>query len=356
MTRRAIWAKRRVGADADRAHDEPAAGVDRGAEHLVAGLHLHRHALAGEERLVDRRAPLLDDAVGGDLLARSDDEEVACPQVSDRDPLLAPLRVEPAHVLRAQLQQRPQRSARAALRPYLEIAAGEDERGDDGCHLEIDLPRGLVAVDQKVEAHSHGRLARVQEEERDDGPTPRGERPGRDQCVHRGRRVLEVEPGRAVERPGAPEHDRRRQLEREPLPVVELERLDHREQEHRQRERRREDQPAPPRRGRIFGVLLRGRLFRPGERRRVAGSLHHCDEVLRRDERWIEGHGRVLGRVVDGRLDALELVEALLDPHRAGRARHPLDRQLEPLGQRRAHDTARVRRTVSTRPPTWNWR
>jgi hypothetical protein len=46
--------ERGVGADADRADDEPAAGVDRGPEDLVAGLHLDRHALAGEERLVDR--------------------------------------------------------------------------------------------------------------------------------------------------------------------------------------------------------------------------------------------------------------------------------------------------------------
>ena len=69
--------QRGVGADLRRAHDEPAAGVDGRAGDLVAGLLLDRHRLAGEQRLVDRARALLDDAVGGDLLARAHDEAVA---------------------------------------------------------------------------------------------------------------------------------------------------------------------------------------------------------------------------------------------------------------------------------------
>ena len=40
---------------------------------------------------------------------------------------------------------------------------------------------------------------------------------------------------------------------------------------------------------------------------------------------------RALGRIVDRSRDALELVQLLLDAHGARRARHPLDRELEPL-------------------------
>ena len=66
----------------------------------------------------------------------------------------------------------------------------------------------------------------------------------------------------------------------------------------------------------------------------------------------VVGDGRALGRVVDGRLDALELVQLLLDPHRAGRAGHPLDRQLQPIDAHRSVSS----RYVSTSPPTLNWR
>ena len=78
----------RVGADAGRPHDEPPAGVDRGAGHRIAGAHLDGNALTGEQRGVDRRRSLLDDAVGRDLLTGADDEPVADDQLVDRDQLL----------------------------------------------------------------------------------------------------------------------------------------------------------------------------------------------------------------------------------------------------------------------------
>ena len=76
--------ERGVAADLRRAHDQAAAGVDGRAGDLVAGLLLDRHGLAGEQRLVDRARALLDDAVGGDLLARADDEAVAERELLDR--------------------------------------------------------------------------------------------------------------------------------------------------------------------------------------------------------------------------------------------------------------------------------
>ena len=62
--------------------------------------------LAGEQRRVDRRAPLLDDAVGGDLLAGADDEPVADRELVDRHAPLGAVVVEHGDVLGAELEQR----------------------------------------------------------------------------------------------------------------------------------------------------------------------------------------------------------------------------------------------------------
>ena len=63
---------------------------------------------------------------------------------------------------------------------------------------------------------------------------------------------------------------------------------------------------------------------------------------------------RALGRVVDARRDALELVELALDAVRARRARHARDRELEMLGGHQR--TTCVKATVWTAPSCWNWR
>jgi hypothetical protein len=47
----------------------------------------------------------------------------------------------------------------------------------------------------------------------------------------------------------------------------------------------------------------------------------------------IEGDARFLRREVDGRLDAVETVQASLDPRRARRARHALDFQPHACGR-----------------------
>ena len=145
----------------------------------------------------------------------------------------------------------------------------------------------------------------------------------------------------------------RRKLEREPLPVVELQWLDHREQQHGQRQQCRDDESSPQRCGR---VVLRRRRLGLGERRVIAGRLDRGDQILGCDAQRVEVDGRVLGRIVDRRLDAVELVQPLLDPRRAGRAGHPLDRELEPLGQGRAHVATSVNGTVWTLPPCLNWK
>ena len=259
--------QRRVLADPGGADDEAAADVDRRADHLLPGPDFDRHRLAGDQRLVDRRGAALDDAVGRDLLPRPDDEAVADRELLDRDPPLAAVGVEQGDVLGAEVEQRLQRRAGPALGPCLEVAAGEDEGGDDGGDLEVDLVGAGAALGDQLERHLHPVHPGVAEEERVQRPAERGQGPDRDQGVHRHRAVAQVLPGGLVEGPARPEHHRRRQLQREPLPVFELQRLDHRQQPApaARGRRRRSAAGAGPRSGRL-------RPPRPPRRRRPAAK------------------------------------------------------------------------------------
>ncbi len=358
--------QRRVGADLRRAHDEAAAGVDGRARDLVAGPLLDRHRLARQQRLVDGAAALLDDAVGRDLLAGADEEAVADGEPLDRDQLLGAVGVQPRDLLRAELQQRSEGGAGAALGARLEVAAGEDEDGHRGGRLEVDV-LGAVAggAREQVEAHSHPGHAGVAEEERVERPQPGGEHADRDERVHRRGRVLRVEPGGAVERPRAPDDDRRGERQRRPLPVVELQRGDHRDQQHREGERGRDQQAVPEGGGLVVGGVV-GRASRrrahPGPPARAAVSprsrrRRRCRAaVLRRDGGRVVVDGRLLGRVVDARGDAVELVQLALDPVRARGAGHARDRQLDVLGHGAHRPTSTVKAAVSTRPATLYWR
>ena len=97
--------------------------------HRIANRLLDRHRLAGEHGLVDRAGAGHHLAVGGDLLARADAEQVAGHHLLDRD---HDLLVVPHHpgLLGPQLEQGPDRLAGPALGPGLEVAA-EDHEGDD---------------------------------------------------------------------------------------------------------------------------------------------------------------------------------------------------------------------------------
>ena len=200
-------------ADLRRADDEPPERVDRRAGDGVPGATSTGNGLAGQHRLVDRGLALDDDAVGRDLLARPDDEEVADRELVDRHRDLDPV-AQHACLLRAELEQRADRRARAAPRARLEVAAEQDQRRDDGRDLEVDV--GVV-----------------HDEQSDDRPAPGGERADRDERVHRRGAVAGVEERGAVEAEARPEDDGRREREREPLPAVELERRDHREHDER---------------------------------------------------------------------------------------------------------------------------
>ena len=100
------------------------------------------------------------------------------------------------------------------------------------------------AFEGEREAHLHARRAGFTPEQGVDAPAERGEGADRDEGVHRRRAVAQVHPRGAVERPAGPQHDRSGQGEGEPLPVGELQRVDHRQQQHRDAEHGGADEPV----------------------------------------------------------------------------------------------------------------
>ena len=126
------------------------------------------------------------------------------------------------------------------------------------------------------------------------------------------------------------EDDRRREGERDPLPAREAQRRHHRQQRDRQGQHDREPEPPREHGDRLVvmvvpaGLAMRSAGGRRGRVRVVAGRLDRADELVDGDGR-VAVDGRLLGREVDRRLDAVELVQLLLDPRGAGGAGHPLE-------------------------------
>ena len=309
--------KRRVGADTRCAHDQPAVGVQGGARHGAPDGDLDRRGLAGEHRAVDRRRALADDAVGGDLLAGADDEQVADGEVGDRQQELAPV-PKHAHLVRSELEQRPDRVARAPLRAGLEDAPEQDQGRHDRGDLEVGI--GVQAGD-----------------EHDGRPRPGRERAQRDQRLHRGHSVAGAPQRRAVDAPPRVEDDGSREHERRPLPAGEMQPGHHAEERGRDRQHDRHREPAAQERLGLVVMVMAAVVpaahpHRLGRRRPVPAGLDGADQAL-------DGHvgravhRRLLGQVVHAGRDAGHAVQAALDPRRARRAMHPGDRQA-PLGAR----------------------
>ncbi len=134
--------ERRVGADAGCTHDERPVVLTVAPVTMSPGNDVDGHRLAGQQRGVDGRRTLLDDTIGGDLLAGAHDEEVADDELVDGDSDLGTVQLaaaEDGHVLGAQLEERFEGGAGPTLGTGLEVAAGEDEDGDPGGDLEVDL-------------------------------------------------------------------------------------------------------------------------------------------------------------------------------------------------------------------------
>ena len=152
-----------VGTDAGGADHQPSAGVHRRTDDGVARAHLDGHRLAGEHRGVHCGVALLDHTVGGDLLARTDQELVADGELLGRDPhLVRSFRAVPedGDVLGAQLEQCPQRGPGPPLRASLEVAAGQDEGRHAGRGLEVDVARAVGPGDGQLERVRHARRRR----------------------------------------------------------------------------------------------------------------------------------------------------------------------------------------------------
>jgi len=225
-------------------------GVDGGARDGVARAHLHRHGLAGEERGVDGARPLDHHAIGRDLLAGADREQVTDGERLDRharlDAVPGAVVVQARDVLGAEGEEGAQGVAGPTARTELGVAAGQEERGDDGGHLEVELGHGRFAGHalaghrigccrigggEETRRHRHADLTGPAEQQGPQRPERRGDHAERDERVH-GRGAVTCRPERrAVERPGGPRDHGQGERGHEPLPARELQRRDHREED-----------------------------------------------------------------------------------------------------------------------------
>ena len=317
-----------LGADAGGAHDEPAAHVHAPADHGVALGDLDGHRLAGEHARVDGRGTLDDDTVGRDLLAGPDDEAVADHDLLDRHAHLAAA-AHDRRLRRGQPHQRVQRGPGAPAGACLRVAAGEHERGDPGGDLEVQVRLATRGGQGDAGRVSVSGCTCAAEQEGVERPAVRGQRPHRDEGVHRGGRVPQVRQRGAVERQRAPPDDDRRQRERHPLPVVELQRRHHGGGDDRQRQQTADQHPdaEPADRIHCLDRSLRGR-----QRRGVARTFDGGQDLLDGDGAGV-GDGRLLRRVVHGGRHAVELVERPLDPPGARAARHAADEHVDVRGR-----------------------
>ena len=197
------------------------------------------------------------------------------------------------------------------------------------------------------------RLARSRGRERQTRPAPRSKRvPDRDEACPSSRAVLQSAGG-LVERPRAPEHDGRRKLEREPLPVVELQRsiiasaapAANRSAETISRRRRaRSDSPRPTR-------------ARPA----TSVAWYPAASIASTDPLGPRGLGRSRpprsgGRIVDRWPRRRRACSAASRSASRRRRSQPLDRELEPLRKGRAHVATTGTATVWTAPSCLNGR
>ncbi len=240
-------------------------------------------------------------------------------QLVDRNAHLGSV-AENGDVFGAEFEQRLEGGAGPALGPGLEVAASQDEHGHAGGDLEVHLRTSRTTFCGPGEPVLHADLASSAEEQGVQRPADRRRHADGDQRVHRRGGMLEVDPGRPVERPRPPCHHGGGEGEREPLPTVELERRNHRQHDHRNGERKRGEQAGPERR-KLIDVTVVSRLGGSplcwaGECRGVAGGLHGADQLV--DRHPLRGVNRgLLGRVVDRGGHTVELVELLLDAHGA---------------------------------------
>ena len=129
--------ERGLGAGAIDAHVEAAGAVQRAARHAVAGLLLHGHRLAGEERLIDGAASLDDGAVDRDLVAGPHAQDIADLDRGELHRLGLAVLQHAQRGLGRKVEQRANGAAGPLAGPELEHLAEQHQRDDDRGRLEI---------------------------------------------------------------------------------------------------------------------------------------------------------------------------------------------------------------------------
>ena len=260
-----------VGADPRRAHDEAPADVDRRADRRRRRRSTSTGTrLAGQHRRVDRGGALDDDAVGRDLLAR------AAPRTGRRR--RARRRGCGARRRRA-ARRRPWRRARAAPAAPPPTGASRGprrsaRRGRRSSRRRRPRGRSRRAPRGRVERSELIRMPVIPASPRNSAhsdQTNAASMPTRDQRVHRRGAVAQVGPARPGGTASAPHSTTgAARASDQPLPVVELQRRDHRERDHRHGEHGRDEQPVPQRRA--CGSVVVASVVRVAGRPRQRGA------------------------------------------------------------------------------------
>ena len=135
--------------------------------------HFHRHRFAREHGLVHRRMALNHHAIGGDLLARLDDKHIPHRELADRNTVRGAVDKH-RNILRAHVQQRPQRLGTAALCAGLKPPAQQQKHNHHAHGFQIDLVHALMRMRRQTHRHAHIIHACVAEEQGPHAPEKRG--------------------------------------------------------------------------------------------------------------------------------------------------------------------------------------
>ncbi len=140
--------EQRLAADLFRAHDEGAGLVERAGDHLGARVLANRHGFAGDERLVERRAPLKNRAIDRHFFARPHAQAVANGDRIERHFLVGVIAAKTPRGLWREAKERLDRVGGLFARPEFQHLAKQHENGDDGGGLEIDRDRAVCAPER----------------------------------------------------------------------------------------------------------------------------------------------------------------------------------------------------------------
>jgi hypothetical protein len=243
-----------IAADPLGAHDETARRVDGGAGHLVAGILLGRHRLAGNHGFIDRAAALEHHAVDRHFLAGPHAQAVAGNDFFKRDVLVAAIIAQPAGAFRRQIEQGANGAAGLGAGAELEHLAEQNQRDDYGRRLKIKrhLPVMIAEGSRKNPRRQRG----------DQAIGVSDASAERDQREHVEPAADDRRPAALKERPAAPQHRRRAQ---DQLPPNEKARGDQRIEcrfvemlghgDGQQRQRERDTDPEAPRHVAQFRIL-----------------------------------------------------------------------------------------------------